>query len=172
MSDAFSDIARSNENAILGAEFLNAQKSFLSGPTRESLRKLYEACDRLSGCRTGYWGDNPGGLGKGAKEYFTKRFKRKRNLKVGPEDISYFLGTVGKEYRLGELSELLALSQGVKIGGDEFGLKSREIRNYLESSLTILQEREIHGDSLTGEGLARILRDSEFDKKYKLPYKN
>lgn len=166
MSDAMSDIARSEDNTRAGYEFIQSEKAFLAKPTTETLKSLYDACDGLSMCRSGYWGDDPSDLGEKAKKYFTDRFSKSKKLKIIPDDVAFFLNGIKPNLRVKELSDLLTQTQKSKSKKPSSG-----VGQHLYDHITIAQRDAIMGD-ITGPKLGEIMKASGVGDKYSLPYQD
>lgn len=158
MSDALSDISRSNRIALDDQKMISAQIDFLVHPSEKNLKTVYESIDRYGRNGSGYWGESPGPTAQEIKEQYRKRFSEGK-LKVNLDDIALFLNNLIPEEQGRCLSELLVISGGDERGKRRFHAKVVDLKDKLPKDA-------FSGFNLTGSALKEILDSCKVEEKY------
>lgn len=166
MSDAMSDIVKSEEISGLANAMLLAQKEFLCNPSEDALKKVYEACNNYGHSGSGYWGENPRPLAERIKTHYKMRFGHRKKFETSAEDIAVFFNGIKQEYRLSELSKLFAMASGSGPSEEGFNRRCDQIETYLKHHITISQNENLESKKIAGSDLEGILDSSGIRKAY------
>jgi len=168
MSDALTDISRSERISEYCRELIKAEKDFFINPSDENLKSIYCTCDALLGCHGGYWGENVGFANK-IKEHYEKRFDGKEGYIINSEDIAYFLNWINKDYRLIELTDLLTRAQP-RVSNNNYYDDLNENLEYVYNNVSVKAHERIK-NNITGKELGDILKESKILKMLPTNYK-
>ncbi len=158
MSDAFTDISRSDDISRYTDRLLGAEVIFLADPTSENLRAVYQICDRLERCPTGYWHDSTHqDIARTAREHY-QRFES-GDIKPGVEDLALLLSQCSDEKQLKCMAYFVSLAQGIHPNDEGFYGVHRQNIEFLKTKLTMHHGEEIQ-NRVKGERLRQILKEA------------
>ncbi len=171
MSDALTDLARSEEISYRYDNLLDAEKTFLAKPTKENLELIYQKCEKLSQCFSGYWGEDVQMIANTVLNYYKQQFGKKKKYVIGAKEIGAFLGRIRKTERIPHLADLITKSQGFVRKDEKYYKKYKENYQYIMDHLTLLQNSRLESKSVE-EDLEDILRESKIIDIFPLPMKS
>ena len=160
MSDALTDISRSQRIGECWETLAKAEINFLVSPTKKNLSEIYSLCDKLSSMHGGYWGEDTTKMARDVFDSYRKKFDGKEKFVI---DFSVITDFLKRQYardltRLAYFSDLIVRFNGISSDDSKYRKEFLKVYRGIQKIGHCVDI--INGEHLDAKGLECVVKEN------------